>query len=356
MPHQFIHGAHTQLCHIFPQFLRDKFHKVFHIFWFAPESLPQFRILGSHTYRTGIQIADPHHHTAHCHKRRRCKTELLRAQNRRNGDVPAAHQLPVRLDPHLVSQSVLDQRLMCLRKSQLPGQSRVVDRSSGRRPRSSVITGYQDHLRSRFCHTRRHGTNTRLRYQFYGDPCLPVGIFQIIDQLCQIFYGINIMMGRRRDQAHAGRGMPCLRDPGIYLAPRQMAAFTGLCPLRHLDLNFLCTDQVTAGHAETPGSHLLDSGTLIFAAPAGSKPLFLLTAFTGIGFSVQMIHRHRQCFMGLLRDGTVGHGACLEPCDDLFHALHLGKRHRLFHIVKFHQPTEISHRLFIIHHRRVLFK
>ena len=50
--HQFIYGTHTQGCHVFPQLLCDKFHKVFHIFRLTAEVFPQLRVLGSHTYRT----------------------------------------------------------------------------------------------------------------------------------------------------------------------------------------------------------------------------------------------------------------------------------------------------------------
>ena len=75
--HQFIYSTHTQCCHIFPQLLCDKFHKVFHIFRLTAEVFPQLRVLGSHAYWAGIQITYSHHDTAHGHKRCGGKPELL---------------------------------------------------------------------------------------------------------------------------------------------------------------------------------------------------------------------------------------------------------------------------------------
>ena len=300
MPYQFIHPAHTQLCHIFPQFLRDKFHKVFHVLRFAPETLPQFRILGCNAHRTGVQIADTHHDAPHGHKRRRSKTELLRPEDRRDGHIPAAHQLPVGLDPHLAPQPVLDQCLVRLRKPQLPGQPRIVDRRPGCRPGAAVVAGHKDHLGPGLRHARCHRAHTGLRHQFYRDPRLPARIFQIVDQLRQILDGIDIMVGRRRDQAHAGGGMSGLRDPGIDFAARQMPTLSGFCSLGHLDLDLLCAVQVATRHTETSGSHLLDGGAFILVAAACGNALLLLAALACVGFPMEMIHGNGKCLMGLL--------------------------------------------------------
>ena len=75
--HQFIYGTHAQCCHVFPQLLCDKFHKVFHIFRLTAEVFPQLRVLGSHAYRTGIQITYSHHDTTHGYQWSGSETELL---------------------------------------------------------------------------------------------------------------------------------------------------------------------------------------------------------------------------------------------------------------------------------------
>ncbi len=67
-----------------------------------------------------------------------------------------------------------------------------------------------------------------------------VGVFEIVNQLRQIFDGIYIMVRRRRDQADARRRVAHLGDPGIDFSSGQLAAFTRLGALSHLDLQFPC--------------------------------------------------------------------------------------------------------------------
>ena len=89
-----------------PQILRNKFHKVYYIFRFSFKTFTQFRILGRHTYRAGIQIAYTHHDASHSHQRSCRKTELLCAQHGCNGHISAAHKLTVSLDTDFISQTV----------------------------------------------------------------------------------------------------------------------------------------------------------------------------------------------------------------------------------------------------------
>ena len=58
-----------------------KRHEVYDIFRFSAKALAQLRILGCDTHRTGIQVADTHHDTAHGYQRSSCKAELLCSQN-----------------------------------------------------------------------------------------------------------------------------------------------------------------------------------------------------------------------------------------------------------------------------------
>ena len=73
----------------------------------------------------------------------------------------------------------------------------MVDGASGSRARSSVVAGNQDNLGPGLCHAGRYGSHAGLRYQLYGNPRVPVGILQIVDELGQILDGINIVVRRR---------------------------------------------------------------------------------------------------------------------------------------------------------------
>ena len=66
-------------------------HEVYHILRFALETFSQFRILGRDAHRTGIQVADTHHDTAHGNKRSGCETKLLGTQDAGDGHITAGH-------------------------------------------------------------------------------------------------------------------------------------------------------------------------------------------------------------------------------------------------------------------------
>ncbi len=222
------------------------------------------------------------------------------------------------------------------------------------RPRAAVIPGHEDHLSSRLGHARRHGSHARLGNELHGDPCLLIGIFQVINQFRQILDGINIVVGRGRDQAHAGRGMPCLSDPRINLAAGQMTALPRLCPLRHLNLDLLRAYQIAAGHAEPSAGHLLDRRAAVQAVLPDAQPLQILSPFAGIGFPMEPVHGDRHRLMGFFGNGAIGHSARLKPGDNGFHALHFLQRNAFLRIVEVHQPPQVFDRSLVIHQRRIL--
>ena len=47
------------------------------------------------------------------------------------------------------------------------------------------------------CNTGCYGSHTCFRYQLDGDSCSGVGVLQVVDQLCQILDGVDIVMRRR---------------------------------------------------------------------------------------------------------------------------------------------------------------
>ncbi len=248
-------------------------HEIHHILRLAPETFAQFRVLGGNAHRAGVQVADPHHHTAHGHQGRCGKAKFLCPQHTGDHHVTARHQLAVRLQYHLVPQPVHNQGLMGLRHPQFPGKASVVDGISRRRPGAAVKGGHQYHLGPGLGHACRHGSHPGLAHQLHGNPRPGVGIFQIIDQLCQILNGINVVMRGRGNEPHTGGGMAGLGYPGVDLAPGKLAALPGLCPLCHLNLNLLGADQVAGGHPEPSGGHLLDGGTAVVILRPRRQPL-----------------------------------------------------------------------------------
>ena len=99
----------------------------------------------------------------------------------------------------------------------------------------------QDLVGSTLGHTGGDGADAGLADQLDVDVSAAVGVFQIVDQLCQILDGVDIVVGRGRDQAHAGGAVAGLCNPRIDLLARQVSALARLCALCHLDLNLFGT-------------------------------------------------------------------------------------------------------------------
>ena len=273
MSHHLRESAEAKLCHDLPQLLGNEEHEVHDILRFALEALAQALVLGGNAHRAGVQIADTHHHAAHGHKRSGGKAELLSAKQGGDGHIPAAHELAVCLDDYTASQVVLDQRLVCLRKAQLPGKSRVMDGALGRSSCTSVVAGDEHNLGACLGHAGGDGADASLGHQLDSDPGLSIGVLQVIDKLRQILDGVDIVVRRRGDQRHAWGRVAGLCDPGVYLLTGQMSAFSGLCALGHFNLDLFCAHQIFAGDAKAPGGHLLDGA--VFLCP---KALRLLAA------------------------------------------------------------------------------
>src|SRR5437899_6799591 len=89
-----------------------------------------------------------------------------------------------------------------------------------------------------------------------------IGVLEIMNELGQIFDRVDIMMWRRRNQADTWCRVPHLGDPGIDFLAWQLAALTGFGTLGHLDLQFLCLNQIITGHPKTPGGNLLNGAVL----------------------------------------------------------------------------------------------
>ena len=101
-----------------------------------------------------------------------------------------------------------------------------------------------------FCHSGGNGADADLRNQLDADPGMMIRVLQVVNQLREIFDGINIVMRRRRYQPDSRRRVAHFGDPRVNFAPGQLAALSRLGALRHLDLEFSCLRQIIACHAE----------------------------------------------------------------------------------------------------------
>ena len=69
-------------------------------------------------------------------------------------------------------------------------------------------------------HTGRDGADADFRHQLDGHRRIGIGVFQIEDELREVFDGIDVVVRRRRNQLHARRGITKPRDVLIDLVSR----------------------------------------------------------------------------------------------------------------------------------------
>ena len=189
-------------------------------------------------------MTDAHHNAAKRHQRRGSETKLFGPQQRGDGHIPPRLELAIGLHRDAAAQVVEHEGLMRFGHPQFPGQTGMFDAGQRRSARAAIVTADQDHVGVTFGHTGRNRAHADFRNQLDADAGPLVGILQIVDQFGQIFNRVNVMVRRRRNQAHAGRRMAHLGDPGINLGARQLTALARLGPLGHLDLQFPRLDQI----------------------------------------------------------------------------------------------------------------
>jgi hypothetical protein len=97
-----------------------------------------------------------------------------------------------------------------------------------------------------------------LGHQLDADARRRVDLLQVVDQLRQVLDRVDVVVGRRRDQAHPRGGEAQPPNQLGHLDARQLAALAGLGPLRDLDLEFAAVVEVLGGDAEAARGDLLD--------------------------------------------------------------------------------------------------
>src|SRR5439155_14722065 len=94
--------------------------------------------------------------------------------------------------------------------------------------------------------------------------------------------------------ADARRREADLRDVGVDLVPRQLAALAGLRALRHLDLELVGVDEVVDVDAEAPRRDLLDRRAARVAVRVPDVAHGILAALAGVRLAADAVHRDRE--------------------------------------------------------------
>ncbi len=94
-----------------------------------------------------------------------------------------------------------------------------------------------------------------------------VDLLEVVDELGQVLDGVDVVVGRRGDEADTGLGVAQPGDLGRHLVARELAALARLGALGHLDLDLVGVGQVLGRDAEAARRDLLDLASSCRRAP-----------------------------------------------------------------------------------------
>src|SRR6185437_4060490 len=209
------------------------------------------------------------------------------------------------------------------------GDAGRLDRGQRRGTGAAVVTGDQDAIGVGLGDARCDRADADLGDELDRHLGLGVGATQVVDQLLEILDRVDVVVGRRGDQAHAGGGMTDRADVSVDLVPWQLAALTRLGALGHLDLQLIRVDEVVDRHAEASRGDLLDRRAAAVAVGVGLEASRILPTLARVGAPTETVHGDRERLVGLARYGAEAHRAGAEAAHDLLRGLYLGERNRV---------------------------
>ena len=126
--------------------------------------------------------------------------------------------------------------------------------------------------------------DAHLGHELDADARPRVGVLEVVDELLEVLDGVDVVVRRRRDEAHARASSGAMRAMRLVdLVAGQLAALAGLGALGHLDLQLVGVDEVVGGHAEAARGHLLDGRAHAVAVGQRLVARRVLAALAGVG-------------------------------------------------------------------------
>ncbi len=342
---QVVKFANAQLRHDVAHFFGDKEEVVHQMLGLARELGAQHRVLCRHANRAGVEVAFAHHHATLDHQRRGGKAKLVGTQQRANGHIAASFHLAVGLHPDASAQAVEHQRLLGFGQANFPRTAAMFDGRPRRSAGAAVVAGNHHVVGFALGHASSNGADADFRHQLDADAGVWRDVFQVVDQLRQVFNRINIVVRRRRDQADTGHAVAQFADVVADLATGQLAAFAGLGALGHLDLDLVGAAQILCRDTKAARGHLLDAAAQriaieqrqidfdvgranhafervadldrnAFELVAVARSVF--AALAGVAFAANAVHGDGQRGVGFGADRSQRHGSAGKALDDVF--------------------------------------
>src|SRR5438270_6465175 len=281
-------------------------------------------------------MALAHHDASHRDQWSGREAKLFGAQQGGDGDVAASLKLAVGLHPDAAAQIVQDQYLLSLRQAEFPGNAGMLNGTQRGRAGAAAIAADQYDIGVCLGHSRCDGSHADFRDKFYRDAGLRINILEVIDQLREIFDGIDIVMRRRRDEAHAWNGMADAGNNAVDLVSWKLAALAWFGALRHFNLQLVGVHEIVCGYTETGRGYLLHGAAAKITVGIGIEASLVFSAFAGIGFAADAVHGDSQRLMSFFADGAEGHGAGGKSLHDFFRGLNFVERNRRVTLLQLH--------------------
>ena len=148
------------------------------------------------------------HHDATFHHQRRCgKAEFVGAQQGGNGDIAPGFHLSVGLNSNAAAQVVQNEGLLRFRQAKFPGRAGMLDRRDRRGAGAAVVAGNHHVVGLGLGHAGGNGADTHFRDQLDRDGGAWIHILQVVNELRQIFDGVDVVVRGRRNQADSRHGI-----------------------------------------------------------------------------------------------------------------------------------------------------
>jgi hypothetical protein len=218
--HHLVQGAEAETSHDLAQLFGHVEEEANDVLGLAAELLAQLGVLCGNADRARVEVALSHHDAARCDERGGGEAELLGAEERAKRDVAAGGELTVHLKARATAQAVHDEHLVRLGQAELPGNASVVDRRERRSAGSARIAADEDQIGVRLDDAGGDGADSCFRDELHADPRVGVDVLQVEDELREILDGVDVVVGRRRDERDARRRVANRGDDLVDLVAR----------------------------------------------------------------------------------------------------------------------------------------
>ena len=192
-----VETAETHLGEVLAHLLRQEREVVDDVLIVSAEVRTQLGVLRGHAHGAGVEVALAHHDASEHDERCRAERELLGSEQGHEHHVAAGLELSVHLQAHLSAQSVLHERLLGLAQTYLWRYAREAHARRRRCASAALGTRYYYEVALGLGHAGGYGAHAALRHELHADGSLGVDVLEVEDELCQVLYGVDVVVWRR---------------------------------------------------------------------------------------------------------------------------------------------------------------